>query len=120
MDGVQSNYFYHYPTANEEPVQIFDIPELFQVDEEEFEKWVDQFYEQIKNLWKEFQQSGHEPWTTFTMVFDHSGKFHVEYGYEDLSKTDHYDRRIIWEYKSWAHSKRRLCQKDFGRIFEGY
>jgi len=34
MDGVQSNYFYYYPTADEEPVQIFNIPELFQVDEE--------------------------------------------------------------------------------------
>lgn len=69
------------------------------MDEEEFEKRVDQFYDQIKNLWNEFQQSGHEPWTTFMMVFDHSGKFQVEYGYEDLSKTDHYDRMVIWRYK---------------------
>ncbi|SFJ67293.1 antitoxin YezG family protein [Thermoflavimicrobium dichotomicum] len=117
MDGVQSTYFYYYPTANEEPVQIFDIPELFEVDEEEFDQLRDQLDEHLENLRNEFKQSGHEPWSTFTMVFDHLGKFKAEYGYEDLSKTDHYDRMIIWEYKYLG----LVPKSNFGRdILEEY
>jgi uncharacterized protein (TIGR01741 family) len=98
-EGAQSNFFYYYPIASEEPVYSLKISELFDVDEEEFEQLDDQLYYSLKELWTEFKQSGHEPWSSFTMIIDPE-RFNIEFGYEDLSApdTDHFSRSLAWKY----------------------
>ncbi|MBN2909202.1 antitoxin YezG family protein [Polycladomyces sp. WAk] len=119
MEGVQRTFFYYFPKASKEPVYFLDIIELFEVNEEEFEQLREQLNDHLKSLWKEFKQSGHEPWSTFMIVFDHTGKFNAEYGYKDLSDpaTDFFERRLIWEYKYLG----LIPKDDFARrILEEY
>jgi uncharacterized protein (TIGR01741 family) len=95
----QGTFFYYYPTTGKEPVYSLDIPELFHVDEDEFDQLKDQLYQYVENLWNVFKQSEHEPWSTLTMIME-EGKFKSQFGYEDLSApdTDFFTRRLAWRY----------------------
>jgi uncharacterized protein (TIGR01741 family) len=90
-------FFHYYPVADEEPVYSLNIPKLFHVDEDEFEQLNDELWEQVEELWNEFKQSGHQPWSTLTMIMD-QGKFNITFGYEDLSQGDSFERRLAWRY----------------------
>ncbi|MFC4076164.1 immunity protein YezG family protein [Salinithrix halophila] len=92
-------FFYYYPSESDKPVYSLDIPELFEVDEEAFEELEDQLYPTLRASWKEFKDSPQEPWSTFTMIMDRSGKYEVKNGYEDLSGIDLSDRYLAWRYK---------------------
>lgn len=96
-EDTQQSFFYYYPTTNDKPVYSLDIPEMFEMNDDQYEDLKDQLFDYLENLWMAFKQNGNEPWTTFTMNFDDSGHFQSEYGYEEL-KFGPFQRRLIWEY----------------------
>lgn len=98
LEGVQSTYFYYYPYESDQPIYSLDIPELFDVEEEEYDQLKGQLYDLLRDLWNESKRDGNEVWTNLTLILDSSGKFKLEYGYEDLSETDHFVRSMIWRY----------------------
>lgn len=89
--------FHYYPKTGGEPVYNLDIPELFDVDEPEFEQLNDQLFPCLRDLWNEYKESGQELWSTLTMIIN-QGKFKIEFGYEDLSEGDSFERRLAWRY----------------------
>jgi uncharacterized protein (TIGR01741 family) len=91
-------FFHYYPITDGKPVYSLNIPELFHVDEDEFEQLKDDLWEHVEGLWNEFKQSGHEPWSTLTMIIEER-RFNIDFGYEDLSKGDSFERSLAWEYK---------------------
>lgn len=72
---------------------------MFQVDEDDYDELDDQLYDLVEELWNEFKQSEHEPWSTFTITFDSSNHFKINYGYEDLMESDSHERKLIWDYE---------------------
>lgn len=98
-EGVQESYFYYDPEEDATPIYSHNIVELFNVSEEEyFKKW-HCLLDCIKTMKKEFIDNNQEAWTNFTMIFDNTGKFKIDFNYDDLSNENSHERMIIWEYE---------------------
>ncbi|MFM9276542.1 antitoxin YezG family protein [Paenibacillus jiagnxiensis] len=99
VEGSQTAYFYYYPEGNDKPVYSHDIPEIFTISEREYsEKW-HQLIDITQELWTEFKDNDQEPWTNFTLTLDSTGKFKIDYNYDDLSNANSHERKTIWKYK---------------------
>lgn len=92
-------FFYFYPIGVHEPVYNLDIPRLYAIDEELVDVLRYELNDYFEDLWGAFKRSNQDTWTNLTLTLDKTGKFKIDYSYEDLSGTDAYERQIIWEYK---------------------
>lgn len=91
-------YFYYFPKRliKANPINCYEIPEKYGIDEEIYNKNLRKLYEYIKEL----KTTENKKWTNITIVMDTS-TFTIEYHYNDLinSKYNDEQRRIIWSYK---------------------
>lgn len=92
-------YFYYYPKGKTKPVYLFDITELFEYEEHEFDELRYALINLFEELWQEFKNSGQEVWTNLTFILESTGRFKVDYDYSDLSEVDDYEQQLIWEYR---------------------
>ena len=108
-------FFYYYPKSvlKKNPVNVYEVPERFNIDEAAYLKKKKKLYEEIKKLRNILIQKGEKPWTNITISIE-DFKFKVEYSYEDLvnSKYTSYDRHIIWRYKYLDIPLTSLLKKD--------
>ena len=117
-------FFYYYPTGllKKNPINVYEIPNKFNIDEKEYMKLVDKLYGIISELREAFKESKEEKmWTNLTITIQNL-KFNVEYSYEDLigSKYTSYDRHIIWKCKHLDFPIERLSKKDRKMVEEYY
>ena len=117
-------FFYYYPTGllKKNPINVYEIPNKFNIDEKEYMKLVDKLYGIISELREAFKESKEEKmWTNLTITIENL-KFNVEYYYEDLlgSKYTSYDRHIIWKCKYLDLPLERLSKKDRKMLEEYY
>lgn len=117
-------FFYYYPTGllKKNPINVYEIPNKFNIDEKEYMKLVDKLYDIISELREAFKESEEEKmWTNLTITIQNL-KFNVEYSYEDLigSKYTSYDRHIIWKCKYLDFPLERLSKKDRKMLEEYY
>lgn len=97
-------FFYYIPKGifRKNPVNVYEIPSKFNLDENEYLKLVEIIYMKIKRLREEFIKKNEEKemWSNLTMIIRDSN-FKVEYNYEDLKNSEFssYERHIIWRYK---------------------
>ena len=105
-------FFYYYPSGllKKNPVNVYEIPAKFNIDEKSYTKLINNLYETIKLIRKEFEKAEEEMWTSLTISMENL-KFKVEYDYEDLKKLTNEDRHIIWQYKYMGISPDRLPKK---------
>ncbi len=108
-------FFYYYPKSvlKKNPVNVYEVPERFNIDEAAYLKLAEKLYDEIKTLRNILIQKGEKPWTNITISIE-DFKFKVEYSYEDLvnSKYTSYDRHIIWRYKYLDIPLTSLLKKD--------
>lgn len=108
-------YFYYYPAGilKKNPINVYEIPNKFNIDENEYMVLVDKLYETIIELRNIFENANEKIWSNLTISIENS-KFNVEYNYENLlnSKYDSYERHIIWNYKYLNIPLERLPKKD--------
>ena len=109
-------FFYYIPKGifRKKPVNVYEIPSKFNIDENQYFKLVQLLYEKIKELRKEFQKSeGEEIWTNLTMSI-HDLKFKVEYDYTDLNHSvfSSYERHVIWRYEKLGIGEEQVSKKD--------
>lgn len=109
-------YFYYIPKGilKKNPVNVYEIPNKFNIDENEYLKLVKTLYDKIKQLREEFRQL--EPgtvWSNITIIIENF-KFKVEYNYENLMNSyfDSYERHIIWRYKYLKISEAQVGKKE--------
>lgn len=104
MNNMQTGemFFYYYPKGviKRKPVNVYEIPEKFSIEEEAYLKLVDELYKQIKYLRKMFIKSGEKPWSNITISIENF-KFGVEVNHDNLthSKYTSYQRHLIWRYE---------------------
>lgn len=121
MNHLQTGemYFYYYPKGilKKEPINVYEIPTKFNIDEEDYNKLVNKLYETIKLLYKEFEDAGEKLWSNIIVSIE-DYQFKVEYRYEDLlmSSYDSYDRHIIFKYKYLNFPLERMSKKDRNMI----
>ena len=116
-------FFYYIPKGifKKNPVNVYEIPQKFNLDEKEYLKLVNILYQKIVELREEFKKIEIVPtWTNLTMSIQ-GIQFKVEYDYEDLSKSkfSSYERHIIWRYKYLGIGEEKLNRKE-RKILEKY
>lgn len=108
-------FFYYVPKGvlKKKPVNVYEIPNKFNLDESEYLKLVELLYSKIKELREEFIKSGQEAWSNVTMIIQNS-RFRIEYDYENLKNSDFtsYERHIIWRYKYLEIGPEQVNKKD--------
>ena len=95
-------FFYYFPKSilPKKPVNVYEVPAKFSIDETDYLKLADSLYKQIKKLRKQCIKFGDEPWSNINICIENF-KFRVEYDYEDLNYSgfSNYERHLIWRYK---------------------
>ncbi len=94
-------YFYYLPKGiiKKKPVNGYEIPSLFDIDEEEYSKFIKDLYQTITNLRESLQKHKRKVWTNIVISIENF-QFKIEFGYENLELLpfDSYERHIIWRY----------------------
>ncbi|NLL06494.1 MAG: DUF600 family protein [Clostridiaceae bacterium] len=98
-EDVRETFFYYFTPSKDEPVYSHYIPNVFNINEMEYYKSLEQLLDLLKELWLEFKNNDQEAWTNLTFVLESTGKFKVDYDYTDLSEADPNEWQILWEYK---------------------
>jgi len=98
-EGYSTEYFYYKPATGETPVLSYHIPERFGLDEADFEDREDQLRKLALSLQRIINEQGQEMWSNMTFILEPNGKFHIDYGYEDMSEVDPGEQREAWKAK---------------------
>ncbi len=98
-EDMRTAYFNYYPVGKKEPVYSHDIPELFDISEDEYDELWTQLLDNLSELWNEFKNNDQEQWTNLTFILESDGKLKIDYDYTDLSETSPRKQHIIWDYK---------------------
>lgn len=95
-------FFYYIPKGilRKNPINVYEIPSKFNLEEGEYLRLVELLYDKIKELRNEFKKQETRTWSNLTITIKDM-KFHIDYDYEDLqnSEFDSYQRHIIWRSK---------------------
>lgn len=115
-------FFYYIPKGllKRKPVNVYEIPSKFNIDEEEYLKLVEILYRNIKELREEFKRSKQKIWSNLTIIIKKS-KFRIEYNYENLQNSvyNNYEKHIIWRYK-YLNQGIESCNKEERKILLSY
>lgn len=115
-------FFYYFPKGilKRNPINVYEIPYIYNIDEEAYNTLTNKLYETIKELRREFEKEGLKIWSNLTISIANL-KFNIEYDYEDLntSKYTNEERHIIWNYKYLDFPIERLSKKD-RKMLENY
>lgn len=94
-------FFYYIPKGilRKNPVNVYEIPSKFNIEESDYLRLVELLYNSIKKLREEFRKTGQELWSNVTISIENM-RFKVEYDYENLqtSRYDGYEKHVIWRY----------------------
>lgn len=95
-------YFYYVPKGvlKKNPINVYEIPNKFNINDEEFYKLTDKLYATIKKLRNTQIRLGERKWYRIVISLA-DFKFNVEYDYENIndSRFNSYERHIIFRYK---------------------
>lgn len=95
-------YFYYLPKGllKKKPVNVYEVPKKFNINESEYLKVVDSLYQTIKDLRQDFIDTEQELWTNLTISIAHC-RFKVEFYYDKISQEEYasYVKHVIWRYK---------------------
>lgn len=116
-------FFYYFPSGilKKNPINVYEIPKLFDVEEEQYTKLEKALYESIKKLKRYCVTVEQNLWSNLTIIMEGT-RYHVEYNYDDLisSEFDNYSRHLIWRYKyldmpieSYSKKEREIIEKYF-------
>lgn len=117
-------FFYYIPKGilRKKPVNVYEIPSKFNLDENQYLKLVELLYNKIKELRREFKKITlqEEIWSNVTISIQNS-KFRIEYDYEDLNNSifTSYERHIIWRVKYLGITPEQ-CTKEEKDIIRRY
>ena len=93
-------FFYYFPKGilKKNPINSYEIPTKFNLNEDEYFKLAEDLYNMIKQLRKEFQKQGEELWNSLTIKIENF-HFIVEFHYDNEDR-DEEERHLIWEYEN--------------------
>lgn len=103
-DPVGEMFFYYYPKGiiKKNPVNVYEVPSKFNIEEESYLRLAAKLYDTIKQLYLEWKSLENERlWTNLTIRIENV-KFSVEYNYEPIisNERENQKRRIIWTYEN--------------------
>ena len=116
-------FFYYIPKGifRKNPVNVYEVPSKFNIDEKQYLDLVEKIYDDIKLLRETFKKSipkEDEMWSNLTISITNM-KFKAEYSYEDLVNNafNSYERHVIWRYKYLGIGPEQVSKKDKEILF---
>lgn len=95
-------FFYYIPKGflKKKPINVYEVPSKFNINEEQYLNVVKELYDCIKDLKQDFYDTDQELWTNLTISINNI-KFKVEFNYDKLPLNEEEGRinRMIWRYK---------------------
>ena len=115
-------FFYYFPSGilKKKPINVYEIPEIFNIDEDQYNALEKRLYESIKKLEGFYKLEDRSKWSNLTITISES-KYKVEFNYDSLitSKFGSKDRHIIWRFK-YLELPIESFNKEDRRIIEDY
>lgn len=128
FNGLQTGemFFYYFPKSiiKKNPVNVYEVPSKFNIDEKAYLKLAEKLYNEIKELRKEQIAAGEKKWTNLTISIENF-KFNVEYFYDNLQDSNYtsYDRHLIWRYlyldtplSSYTKQERKMIEEYLKQV----
>ena len=96
-------FFYYYPKGilKKNPINVYEIPALFNIDEETYNELINKLFLNIKELHEISRVKHPMMWTSITIIIE-GANFRIEYNYDDNEKREEfnpYERHVIWRYE---------------------
>ena len=108
-------FFYYFPKGilKKNPINSYEIPTKFNLDENEYLKLAIKLYDLIKELKEEFNKLHRRPWTNITIKIE-GLKFAVELNYDKLPilKEQVEAKHILWAYNNLKIPLESLSKKQ--------
>lgn len=112
---VGEMYFYYFPKGiiKKKPINCYEIPGMFNIDEEGYSLLITDLYNTIKQLRQIFIEKRNKKWSNITVSIENH-QFKIEYDYQNLKKSifDSYERHLIWRYLYLKPEVDLLSKKD--------
>lgn len=113
-------FFYYLPKGilKKRAINVYEVPQRFNINEEQYLKIVEELYNCIKELKQDFVDTEQELWTNITISIK-NGRFKIEYNYDALPSNDYENNanHVIWRYK---YLKTGGDNKEERRILDEY
>ncbi len=122
--GLQNGemFFYYFPKGllKRNPINGYEIPSRFNIEEERYMHLVDSLYHLLKELREAMLEEYQKAWSNVTISIE-GIQFQIEYSYVDLvhSRFSAYDRHIIWQYL-YLQMPMEMFNKEERRKIESY
>ncbi|AWQ16005.1 TIGR01741 family protein [Bacillus velezensis] len=102
LDDSADIYFYFTTPNNSDYLFSHNIPEHFDVSEEIYDQLLIELQELFEELKEEFKLGNQDIWTNLTLKLENTGKFSIDYNYDDVlsSELDDLQRRDVWKYQN--------------------
>ena len=123
IKGIETGelFFYYFPKGilKKNPVNVYEVPNKFNLNEDEYIKLVERLYKEIKKIRDIFKKENHRLWHSVTIRVE-GLKFEIEYNYEVLNYNKYSDeeRHIIWKYnnlklpeEAFSRNERKIIRK---------
>lgn len=108
-------YFYYFPKGilKKKAVNCYEIPNAFNIDEDEYSKLIADLYNEIKKLRQISIINKKKIWSNITISIENY-QFKIEYDYQNLNHSDFdsYERHIIWRYQYLKPEVKLLSKKE--------
>ncbi len=120
---VGEMYFYYLPKGllKRNFVNVYQIPSMFNIDEESYNSIIQSLYLSIRKLRDIHKAIKPNLWTNLTITIKNF-QFKIEYDYNDIGKNSEfspYERHVIWRYKN-LESDTTLLSKSEKEIINRY
>ncbi len=99
LPGSRIVYFYYNSTTRNELIFGQSIPEVYGVDDQIYNRLDRELIEYFVELNAESLKNSPEPWTNLTMYLDQSGKFNIDYSYDEVLFSPA-QQFTIWKYEN--------------------
>ena len=108
-------FFYYFPKGilKKRPVNVYEIPSKFNIDEDIYMKLVKDLYNSIQKLREEYIKNNQKIWTSLTISIENNN-FTIEYNYDSIDDWNYSndDRKVIWKYKYLGIDTAALNRKE--------
>ena len=115
-------FFYYFPKGvlKKRPINVYEVPKKFNIDEDNYFSFADELYGSIKNLREACIENNEKAWSNITIIIENL-KYKAIYNYDDLTmgEFDVGARRVIWLYR-YLSTPYELLNRNEREIIDKY